>query len=602
MAVVEDLPTGKVVGQYLFVSQDTRDEGSSPNSVLVKGYVRFTCSASPPLIYRSRKVSAVPLVHDAIFDSQGFLIPMVTGVTEVEPGKVDRGLELLAPSPELNPPDFTWMVSFHLTEVVTGRSINIPSFPIRISAGEVRDLTDEFPVGASKGTLITRGESAYEVAVAEGFTGTQAQWIESLGGTGGEGTGSTTRIRVVTGNEVRPDTDFVIWLGGRVRPTQMIEGDIWFAREPAPVTPPVISTTVLNSMVVNAPFTQLLAASGVGPFTWSATGLPAGLTMAADGSLTGTPASTGSGSATITVTSPNGSANKQFSWTVAAGATSPVVLSSPAMPAMSVGVPFTWTPGRSGSTPMTWGVSVGALPVGLAINSSTGAVSGTPTAAGAFAFTLRAVNSAGNGIREFTGTIADAPEQGGIVNIFGDTTPGAPSSHTDADAGSWLAHQFYVPASGPSLASASIVGARLYVPVGSSLIGQTWRIGLVRLTGSNPLLRVGGNDFGGQGMLTTNGAMTVGPALVAGWNELLFSQEWPGITNGEGVIIGAMIGDGRYYLFDTTLPATAIPSTANLQLAEAGTTQGEIVRSFYRGMVATGGIRWYGLDIMVRTA
>lgn len=51
--------------------------------------------------------------------------------------------------------------------------------------------------------------------------------------------------------------------------------------------------------------------------------------------------------------------------------------------------------GASGGTsPYTFSISAGALPPGLAINSSTGAVTGTPTTAGVFAFTLHVVDSA----------------------------------------------------------------------------------------------------------------------------------------------------------------------------------------------------------------
>lgn len=173
MAVVEDLPTGLVVGQYLFVSQDREDEGTSPDAVMVSGTVRFTCSATPPLIYRSQKVSAVPLTHEAQFDSQGFLTPL---------GLSQRGIEVLADGEGVSPRGFTWMVSFHLTEVLTGRAINIASFPIHVAVGETVDLSDNHPVGESNGARIIRGESAYEIAVAEGFTGTQAEWIDSLGG------------------------------------------------------------------------------------------------------------------------------------------------------------------------------------------------------------------------------------------------------------------------------------------------------------------------------------------------------------------------------------------------------------------------------------
>lgn len=47
------------------------------------------------------------------------------------------------------------------------------------------------------------------------------------------------------------------------------------------------------------------------------------------------------------------------------------------------------------TAPLTWGISAGALPTGLTISSSTGVVSGTPSAPGTYNFTVRATDSTG---------------------------------------------------------------------------------------------------------------------------------------------------------------------------------------------------------------
>jgi len=54
------------------------------------------------------------------------------------------------------------------------------------------------------------------------------------------------------------------------------------------------------------------------------------------------------------------------------------------------------SPGSGISGSMTWSISSGSLPTGLSLNSSTGVISGTPTATGVFDFTIKAQNSVGN--------------------------------------------------------------------------------------------------------------------------------------------------------------------------------------------------------------
>ena len=62
-----------------------------------------------------------------------------------------------------------------------------------------------------------------------------------------------------------------------------------------------------------------------------------------------------------------------------------------------------------GTAPITWSVTGGSLPDGLSLNESTGVITGTPTTADTYNFTVTATNDAGSDSKEFTLTIGVAP-------------------------------------------------------------------------------------------------------------------------------------------------------------------------------------------------
>jgi hypothetical protein len=87
----------------------------------------------------------------------------------------------------------------------------------------------------------------------------------------------------------------------------------------------------------------------------------------------------------------------------------PIITVNPAsLPNGSVGTPYSQTvSGSGGTSPYTFSLSSGSLPTGLLLNSSTGAIAGTPTTVGTFTFTITATDATGcTGSRLYTITIA----------------------------------------------------------------------------------------------------------------------------------------------------------------------------------------------------
>ena len=140
---------------------------------------------------------------------------------------------------------------------------------------------------------------------------------------------------------------------------------------------------------------QLTVAGGTAPFTWSVVSgaLPAGVTLnASTGLLSGTPTTGGTYAFTVQVLDASAqTATKAVTLVIAA---TPVLTFGPA--AGEVGVAYSTQPVVTGGTaPFAWTVSAGSLPAGLALNASTGLITGTPTAAGSYSLTLAATDTFG---------------------------------------------------------------------------------------------------------------------------------------------------------------------------------------------------------------
>ena len=147
------------------------------------------------------------------------------------------------------------------------------------------------------------------------------------------------------------------------------------------------------------------------------------LRIDSDTDIDGTPTPTGPFSVTGVVgqfdtSAPFDSGYQLFPRTLAdiVASVCPTITVSGTLPGGALGTPYSQTLTASGGTPpYQFSVSAGTLPDGLTLSPG-GAVSGTPTVAGSFTFTVRAVGAdTCAGAASFTVVIAGAPGGGGIV-------------------------------------------------------------------------------------------------------------------------------------------------------------------------------------------
>lgn len=240
----------------------------------------------------------------------------------------------------------------------------------------------------------------------------------------------------------------------------------------------------------------------------------------------------------------------------------------------------------TGTAPIVWSTLSGTMPAGLVLGAN-GVISGTPTTAGTSSFTVQAANTAGSITKQYTVDVA-APASI-YSTVYGDVPPSMElTTMTDAGPNDWLGQQFYVAASPHQ--QLYVHGVRLYVPSGSSMIGQTGKIGISRRDNPPGIFMSQDSPSGPS----TNGSSTnMSQALVAGWNEFLLSSSYS-FASLEGLIAAYNVGGS--YLFSPTIQASSVLSSGALKFYMAE----ETIRSFYGvDPLARTQSQGYGIDIMV---
>lgn len=262
-------------------------------------------------------------------------------------------------------------------------------------------------------------------------------------------------------------------------------------------SPPQINTTspLTGGTVGTAYSLTVNGSNGITPYSWSATGLPAGLSICAGptdttwnsgtlkcvvgansydtGTIYGTPTTAGPSSVVVSLTDAAGSCqttvSKPFSITIATS--SLTIISTSPLPDGAETSSYFYTLLKSGGTgSYTWSLSSGSLPSGLSL-SSAGVISGTPTTAGAYSFTVSLNDGITTVTKDFSLTI-----------IVGGATPTITTTSPLPDAEKGTAYSTTVTAIG---GTGSYTWSATGLPTGFSINSSTGEISAASPTQAN---------------------------------------------------------------------------------------------------------------------
>ena len=181
-----------------------------------------------------------------------------------------------------------------------------------------------------------------------------------------------------------------------------------FSTNTVSVTSPGSQTSTVGTAIGPLQIGATDSASGQ-TLTFTAAGLPSGLSISSGGTISGTPtAAVLNKSVTVTATDTTGAGGSAtFTWTVNTPGGNTVTLTNPGSQTSATGstvsLQIQATDSQSGQT-LAYGAT--GLPAGLAINSSSGLISGKPTTGGPNSVTVTATDTTGaNASAAFSWTI-----------------------------------------------------------------------------------------------------------------------------------------------------------------------------------------------------
>lgn len=317
----------------------------------------------------------------------------------------------------------------------------------------------------------------------------------------------------------------------------------------------------------------LQASGGSDSYVWSASGLPAGVTLSSAGILTGTPASTGTYTFTATATDAYLDSNTATgAFTLKVNPTPAQLNVDSAVVNSTLGMPMSYQLHASGGTG-TYLWSASHLPAGLSLNAKTGVVSGTPSQTGAWEATVTVVSGPRTATVRIQGTVADLP----LLTVLSYTTTTFAGVHTSLQ----------LAASG---GTGTYIWTATNLPAGLTLSGDD-------LVGTMKAGSYAVNVTAHSGPKVASGIITLEvmapPAAALGATSV--SQTWT-LNKAVSVALRASGGTGAY---TWSKVSGSLPS--GVSLSSRGVLSGKPTKTgtFHLGVKVTSGV---GADLQTTTA
>ncbi|MBD9402135.1 autotransporter domain-containing protein [Comamonas sp. CMM02] len=351
--------------------------------------------------------------------------------------------------------------------------------------------------------------------------------------------------------------------------------------------------------------TSLSATGGTAPYTYAVTAgsLPAGMSLSSAGTLSGTPTAGGTFNFTVRATDAVSTVGSH-AYTITVSAPT-INITTTTISAITAGIAYSQAINASGGTaPYTYDITEGSLPTGLSL-AANGTLSGTPTTAGSYSFTVTATDSS-TGVGPYSrsysyaGTVAAGatPVVSSVTPSYGPSTGGTTvtitgtglSGATAVTFGATAATGFMVNSSTQIIATspagaAGTVDIRVTTAGGTSAtsVADQFTYSAAQQTQTITFVNPGAQNFGTTPTLTATSSSGLTPTFTSsttGVCTITSSGVLTFVTAGSCTIEADQAGNTTYaqapYVPQTFTVNAVVPGAPVVGVATAGDTQATV--------------------------